>query len=153
LKVQLEKYWQSVGNAIVSNYSLHIAPFWGPIFRTIQNYSAPFEISTSNFVEGEVPAMFDFDWDDANRAHLAEHNVTPDEAEQVMLNDPLDLPAQIRDEEERSVQIGETDNGRILLVITTWRRNKLRVVTAFPPNRTMRRKYMERRDYGEAGSK
>lgn len=97
--------------------------------------------------------MFDFDWDDANRGHLAEHNVTPDEAEQVMLNEPLDLPAQIRDKEERSVQIGETDKGRILLVITTWRRNRLRVVTAFPPNRTMRRKYMERRDYGEVGSK
>jgi hypothetical protein len=125
----------------------------GSIFRTIQNYSAPVRNIDFKFCGGEVPVMFDFDWDDANRGHLAEHNVTPDEAEQVMLNEPLDLPAQIRDKEERSVQIGETDKGRILLVITTWRRNRLRVVTAFPPNRTMRRKYMERRDYGEVGSK
>jgi uncharacterized DUF497 family protein len=70
--------------------------------------------------------MFDFDWDDANRGHLAEHGVTPTEAEQVMLNDPFDLAAQIRDKEERSVQVGETDDGRILIVVTTWRRSKLR---------------------------
>ena len=94
--------------------------------------------------------MLDFEWDDANRGHLAEHDVIPAEAEQVMLNDPLDFQAQIRDEEERSVQIGETDEGRILVVVTTLRRSRLRVVTAFPANRTTRRKYTEHRDYVEA---
>lgn len=97
--------------------------------------------------------MFDFDWDDANRGHLAEHDVTPAEAEQVMLNDPFDLAAQIRDQEERTVQIGETDGGRVLIVVTTWRRRRLRVVTAFPANRTMRRKYTERREHDEADNK
>lgn len=32
-----------------------------------------------------------FDWDDANILHLAEHDVQPDEAEEVILGDPLDL--------------------------------------------------------------
>jgi len=33
----------------------------------------------------------EFDWDEANIAHLARHTVTPEEAEQVMLSDPVDL--------------------------------------------------------------
>jgi uncharacterized DUF497 family protein len=63
--------------------------------------------------------MFEFEWDDANRQHLAAHNVTPAEAEQVILNSPFDLKAQLMDQEERSVQIGETDTGKVLIVVTT----------------------------------
>jgi hypothetical protein len=33
----------------------------------------------------------EFDWDDGNTRHLAIHDVTPDEFEQVLNNDPLDL--------------------------------------------------------------
>jgi len=95
--------------------------------------------------------MLVFEWDDANRRHMAEHGAAPEEAEQVLLNEPIDLPAQMRSGEERSVQVGETDEGRILMVVTTWRGGRVRVVTAFPGNRTTRRKYMERRDYGETG--
>jgi hypothetical protein len=32
-----------------------------------------------------------FDWDDANILHVAEHDVTPEEAEEVILRDPLDI--------------------------------------------------------------
>ena len=31
-----------------------------------------------------------FDWDRANIDHIAEHDVTPDEAEEVILGDPLE---------------------------------------------------------------
>jgi len=30
----------------------------------------------------------DFDWDDANRGHIAAHGITPEEAEQVVQNIP-----------------------------------------------------------------
>jgi hypothetical protein len=33
----------------------------------------------------------EFDWDDGNKKHLATHEVTPAEFEQVLNNDPLDL--------------------------------------------------------------
>jgi hypothetical protein len=33
----------------------------------------------------------EFDWDEANIGHLARHNVSPVEAEQVVLRDPVDL--------------------------------------------------------------
>jgi uncharacterized DUF497 family protein len=82
-----------------------------------------------------------FDWDDSNRAHIAEHGVTPDEAEEVVVNWPLDLEVTTRKGEERTIQIGETDEGRILVVVSTWRGNKLRVVTAFPANRKLRSIY------------
>jgi hypothetical protein len=32
-----------------------------------------------------------FDWDDANLLHIAQHDVTPEEAEYVLFHDPLDL--------------------------------------------------------------
>jgi len=33
----------------------------------------------------------EFDWDDANVHHVERHRVAPEEAEQVIMNDPLDL--------------------------------------------------------------
>ena len=43
-----------------------------------------------------------FDWDHANINHIARHGITSEEAEQVVLNDPMDLPMQLRDGEERT---------------------------------------------------
>ncbi|MGA2249927.1 MAG: hypothetical protein ABSG47_05020 [Terracidiphilus sp.] len=42
-----------------------------------------------------------FDWDDANIAHLAGHDVKPEEAEQIILNRPVDLSSEIRNGEKR----------------------------------------------------
>ncbi len=85
----------------------------------------------------------EFLWDDANRGHIAERVVGPHEAEQVLLNEPFDVAVQIRNGEERTIQVGETDAGRILVVITTWRREKLRVVTAFSANKKLRKLYAQ----------
>ncbi len=41
--------------------------------------------------------MAGFDWDDANIQHLAEHDVGPDEAEYVIMHDPLDVEIQVRE--------------------------------------------------------
>lgn len=79
-----------------------------------------------------------FHWSDANINHIAKHGVTPDEAEQVILNDPIDLKFQHRSQEERFSQIGETDQGRILVVVSTWRMGLFRVVTAFPAKKRLR---------------
>ncbi len=76
-----------------------------------------------------------FDWNEANIAHIARHLVTPDEAEQVAANDPLELEVQLRNGEERIIHLGETDAGRVLFVIVTVRGEKIRVVTAHPANK------------------
>ncbi len=52
-----------------------------------------------------------FDWDSANTNHIARHGVTPEEAEQVVLNEPLDIEVVLRNGEQRIVQVGETDAG------------------------------------------
>lgn len=95
--------------------------------------------------------MAGFDWDQANIDHIAKHGITPDEAEQVVHNDPVDLTLQLRDGEERTPQVGETNAGRILVVITTWRGRLIRVVTAFPANVALRRLYATQRGSRYAG--
>ena len=72
-----------------------------------------------------------FDWDAVNRDHIASHHVSPEEAEQVIENDPLDIDAETVQGEDRIVSIGRTDQGRFLVVVTTLRGTRLRVVTAF----------------------
>jgi uncharacterized DUF497 family protein len=94
-----------------------------------------------------------FDWDEANIAHIAEHDVTTSEAEEVVSNSPLDIGKQARNGEERLMQIGETLSGRVLIVITTLRGKRTRVVTAFPANRAYRAFYSAQKgsiDHGKA---
>ena len=86
-----------------------------------------------------------FDWDDSNILHLAEHDVTPEEAEEVLLGDPLDAGLEVVDGEERSSHVGETDEGRILLVVMTFRDERMRVVTAFEPDKQWKIFYLEQR--------
>jgi hypothetical protein len=90
-----------------------------------------------------------FDWDRGNTEHIAEHGITPAEAEQVVLNDPIDLRFEVRGGEERIAQVGETDSGRILVVVTTIRNDKTRVVTAIPANRKLRMLYQANKGCGD----
>jgi len=84
-----------------------------------------------------------FDWDDANILHLAEHGVAPEEAEEVILDDPLDIGFDIVDGEERWSYIGETNDGRILWITITLRGKRMRVVTAFEPEKHWKIFYLE----------
>ena len=88
----------------------------------------------------------EFDWDEANIGHVALHNVLPDEAEQVILNDPVDLGLEIVEGEERYLNLGATVQGRVLLVVTTWREDGVRVVTAFEPIQRLIQFYYQGRE-------
>ncbi len=61
----------------------------------------------------------EFDWDEANIGHVDRHGVLPEEAEQVILNGPVDLGLEIVAGEERFLSLGATGGGRVLLVVTT----------------------------------
>jgi len=88
----------------------------------------------------------EFDWDEANIDHLARHHVLPAEAEHVILNDPVDLGMEIFEGEERYLNLGATRRDRVLLVVTTWREHRIRVVTAFEPiKRLIQFYYKEKR--------
>ena len=87
-----------------------------------------------------------FDWDSANTMHIARHEITPDEAEQVLENNPLDLGVQLRNGEERFVNLGQTDAERILFVVVTNRAEKFRVVTAHPADKKARAFYSAQKE-------
>ena len=93
----------------------------------------------------------EFDWDEQNTSHLGRHEITPAEAEQAILNRPIDLGSHLRNGEERLALIGETDAGRILAVVTTMRGKKVRVVTAWPANRNYRRYCQSMKRNGNVG--
>ena len=63
--------------------------------------------------------------------HIARHQISAEEAEQVIENDPLDIEAETLDGEERITSVGQTDQGRFLVVVTTFLETRLRVITAF----------------------
>jgi hypothetical protein len=92
-----------------------------------------------------------FYWDDENVRHLARHQILPAEAEEVIQNRPCDLESHLRNNEERIVQIGETDAERILVVVTTMQDEKIRVVTAWPAKERLRRYFLTQKRGGHVG--
>jgi uncharacterized DUF497 family protein len=94
-----------------------------------------------------------FDWDEANQRHLARHKVTPQEAEEVVFGDPLDIELQTAEGsggEERILHVGETRKGRILELVSTWRGGKARILSAWDAPRQSKLDYLAemRRRYG-----
>ena len=84
-----------------------------------------------------------FDWDAANIQHLARHGVAPEEAEQAVLIDPLVAGVQSHETEDRILCFGRTASGRLLTVLYTERRGRIRVVTAHPMHQKQREIYRE----------
>jgi uncharacterized DUF497 family protein len=96
-------------------------------------------------------ASFQFDWDEQNIGHLALRQISQAEAEQVILNRPVDLQSHLRNGEDRLAQVGETAVGKILVVVSTVRNKKVRVVTAWPANKSYRRYFLSLKRNGNVG--
>jgi uncharacterized protein len=94
--------------------------------------------------------MNEFDWDEANTDHLARHKISRIEAEEVFRNEPLDLQRETRNGEERLTQAGETNRGRILVIVSTWRGDAIRVVTGWDAEKSTKTYYLKHRvdNYG-----
>jgi uncharacterized DUF497 family protein len=86
-----------------------------------------------------------FDWDAANIVHIAEHEVSPEEAEEVVLSEPQDVGFDVVNGEDRWSYIGETTSGLILRVVITMRGDRIRVLTAFEPSRYQKNLYLKRK--------
>jgi uncharacterized DUF497 family protein len=82
-----------------------------------------------------------FDWDEANAAHVNRHDVTTEEAEQVVNGDPASPQFQTRSGELRRLIIGLTLVGRALAVAYVMRGGKVRIVTAYPAIRKQRQQF------------
>ena len=62
-----------------------------------------------------------FIWDAANTNPIAVHEISTEEAEQVINKDPLDIERQFRNGEPRVLHLGETLNARVSYVVVTQR--------------------------------
>lgn len=93
---------------------------------------------------GAVASGIEFDWDDENRKHLDAHRVAPAEFEQLLSNNPLDLSFELLHDEDRYRSVGVTDGGRLLSVVWTIRKGKVRGITAFPASVSDRKAFLER---------
>jgi hypothetical protein len=85
-----------------------------------------------------------FGWDASNATKIWErHEVAPGEAEQVFFNRPLVAAADLKHSgaEPRFLALGQTDAGRRLLVVFTFRRRQIRVISAREMSRRERREY------------
>ena len=88
-----------------------------------------------------------FDWDKDNVQHIARHGITPDEIEQVLGNDPLDIDFDVIGGEERWTCIGHTNLLRVLVVVWSIRDWALRPITAFEASKMARTEYLRSKGF------
>jgi uncharacterized protein len=87
-----------------------------------------------------------FDWDPWNVSHLAHHDVQPEDAEETLLDpDRIGTDAYGLNGEKRWAFIGATETGRVLFVVMTRRRSRVRVVTGRNATERETRQYRRRR--------
>ena len=84
-----------------------------------------------------------FDWDRSNiQKNWERHKVAFDECEEVFFHDPVLAPDLGHSEdEERYFAFGRTARGRLLTIVFTMRKDKIRIVSARDMNRKERERY------------
>ena len=85
-----------------------------------------------------------FEWDKGNSSKSwLKHGVTPGEAEQAFFNEPSVLWADQKHsgQEDRFLVLGYTDQGRLLFIVFTVRKNLVRVISARNMNKKERDAY------------
>ncbi len=86
-----------------------------------------------------------FDWDERNLRKIKAHRIDPIEVEQALSISPILVYEQDAEGEPRYVYYGETANLRLLAVVLTERRGKIRVITAYDLDAGQKRDYLELR--------
>ena len=88
-----------------------------------------------------------FEWDRANRDHIARHGGRPEEAEQAIL-DPHAILLEIETSrgEERTKAVGITASGRLLVVVFALRVGAIRPITAYDAGTRLEALYFAYRD-------
>lgn len=90
-----------------------------------------------------------FDWDRHNLQKIKVHGIDAAEVEQALSIGPILIYEQDADGEPRYVYYGETSALRLLAVVLTERKDRLRVITAYDLDAGQKRDYLERRLKGE----
>ena len=83
----------------------------------------------------------EFDWDEHNLFHIAQHGITREDVETALLGRTIFIKDEVRNGENRRTLVGDAGKHRILVVITTPRAGRTRCVTAFRANRFFKTLY------------
>lgn len=92
-----------------------------------------------------LPEFEGFDWDQGNiEKNWIDHQVSPQEAEQVFFNIPLLVADDQKHSrtEKRYLVLGQTDEDRCLFIAFTVRKRRIRVISARDMNRKERKVYL-----------
>ncbi len=87
-----------------------------------------------------------FEWDSGNSdKNWFRHQVSQGECEQVFFNEPIIVTTDDKhsQNESRFYLLGTTDSGRMLVVVFTKRKNKIRIISARDMNKKERNFYNE----------
>jgi uncharacterized DUF497 family protein len=90
-----------------------------------------------------VAGGVEFDWDAHNIKHLARHEVTTAEFEELIAGDSLYLEYAVENGEDRFKVLGATARGRVLIAVWTPRDGKIRAITAYAAGRGHQKLYWE----------
>lgn len=92
---------------------------------------------------GPFEKITGFEWDKGNEQKNVKHGVTPAEAEQVFLNEPLVVLDDLKHSgnEQRFHALGRTSEGRLLHITFTIRSTMIRVISARDMHRKERTVY------------
>ena len=73
----------------------------------------------------------EFDWDDQNESHLANHDISRSDAEDVLSGNHVLLEYQMEGDEQRWLAVGATRTGRILVIVFAVRGEAVRPITGW----------------------
>jgi uncharacterized protein len=73
----------------------------------------------------------EFDWDDHNERHLARHNISRSDAEDVLSGNQVLLGYETENREHRWTAVGMTRKGRVLVIVFTIRDEWVRPITGW----------------------
>ena len=94
----------------------------------------------------EILECTGFEWDAGNsEKNWISHQVTKSECEQVFFNQPLIIGDDEKhsQNEKRYFTLGQTDNSRLLFIVSTIRENLIRVISARDMNKKEREVYQQ----------
>ena len=90
-------------------------------------------------------ATVQFDWDAANIKHLARHRITREDVEEVFANEPAIVDYEFLEQEDRWSAVGATNSLRVLVIVFTVRRERIRPITEWVADRRTRQEYFRKR--------
>ena len=85
----------------------------------------------------------EFEWDDQNLRHLAKHNISRSDAQDVFTGNHILLEYQMEENEQRWVAVGATRTGRILSIVFAVRREAIRPITGWTADKETAALYLE----------